>query len=123
MISREWIIRSAMPRDPSLGKVRSLATFNRRERFLEAFERAWQERKQPRLEDFLPGPGPDRRPVLIDLIRADLECRLKANLPARVEDYLARFPELKADAAVVLDLLTVEVRHQERRHGSISVEE
>src|SRR5689334_17295809 len=56
------------------------------------FERAWRGGLRPRIEDHLPtDPGP-RWAVLVELVHAELEFRLKAGEAARVEDYLARFP-------------------------------
>ena len=41
-----------------------------------------------------------RAPVLLELVHADLECRLKAGEGTRAEDYLRRYPELAAEPAV-----------------------
>lgn len=72
------------------------------------FEAAWQGGERPALDDYLSGDGPQRRAQLLELIYTDLEYRLKAGEPARVEDYLRRYPELAADRDVVLDLFAVE---------------
>jgi tetratricopeptide (TPR) repeat protein len=72
------------------------------------FEAAWQAGRRPALDDYLIGDGPLRRAQLLELIYTDLEYRLKAGEPARVEDYLHRYAELAADRDVVLDLLAVE---------------
>ena len=59
------------------------------------FEEAVAEgRRRPAIDDFLPKEGPDRLAVLIELVKVDMERRLKAGLTARVEDYLERYPEL-----------------------------
>ena len=49
------------------------------------------------LEDYLPAGDGLRRTVLLELVHADLEYRLKDGEPARVEEYMDRFPELKSD--------------------------
>src|SRR5262245_45536801 len=60
---------------------------------LVAFTRALHEGRAPALEEFLP-EGPERHEALVELVHAELEHRLGRGEPARVEDYLARFPEL-----------------------------
>src|SRR5205085_10945460 len=43
---------------------------------------------------FLPKEGPDRLAVLKELIKIDMERRLKSGTPARSQDYIERYPEL-----------------------------
>ena len=79
------------------------------ENCVERFEAAWQRGERPALEDFLDGEdGAQRHAQRLDLIYTDLEYRLKAGEPARIEDYLHRYPELAGDRDAVLDLLAVE---------------
>jgi hypothetical protein len=85
----------------------------RLEDILSGFERAWQHGRRPDLDEYLPKDGPLRQTVLVELIHADLECRLKGGEPARVEEYLRRYPELGADADVVGGLIAAE--HEQRR--------
>lgn len=74
------------------------------------FEAAWRCGERPALDDFLSGEnGPPRRAQLLELVYTDLEYRLKAGEPARIEDYLSRYSELGDDRDVVLDLLAVEL--------------
>jgi tRNA A-37 threonylcarbamoyl transferase component Bud32 len=82
---------------------------------IERFEGAWQQGNWPVLEEYLPAAGPQRGPVLIELVHTDLEWRLKAGVVVRVESYLARYPELAADPSVALDLIAAE--HELRRRG------
>src|SRR2546423_1240686 len=56
---------------------------------------------------------PDR--LRIELAHVELELRLKAGEAARAEEYLARYPELAADAAAALGLIVAE--HGLRRRG------
>lgn len=73
------------------------------------FEAVWQRGERPALDDFLSGEnGPPRRAQLLELVYTDLEYRLKAGEPARIEDYLRRYSELGDDRDVFLDLLAVE---------------
>jgi WD40 repeat protein/serine/threonine protein kinase len=79
------------------------------------FEAAWQRGQRPALADYLPAEGPERRPVLVELVHVDLERRLKAGDWVRVEAYLEYYPELADDPGVVIELLAAEWRHR-RRH-------
>jgi serine/threonine protein kinase/Tfp pilus assembly protein PilF len=68
--------------------------------YVEAFERRQARAGDADLADYLPAPDHPLYPaVLRELIRADLEYHWEAGQPKRVEDYLARFPELGRDAA------------------------
>jgi WD40 repeat protein/tRNA A-37 threonylcarbamoyl transferase component Bud32 len=80
----------------------------RLEDILSGFERAWQAGRRPDLDEYLTAHGALRQDLLVELVHADLECRLKAGEPARVEDYLGRYPELANQPAVVADLLAAE---------------
>jgi hypothetical protein len=72
------------------------------------FEAAWESGQSPAIDAFLPANEPMRRAVLIELVHIDLERRLKRGEPARVENYLARYPVLPSNAAVVVELLAEE---------------
>src|SRR5437763_9371589 len=76
------------------------------EQLLRRFDLAWRRGDRPAIDDYLP-PAPDpRRAALIELVLTDLEYRRGAGEPARVEDYLCRYPELAEDLAAARDLLT-----------------
>src|SRR5688500_2273386 len=77
------------------------------------FEISWRQGQRHKIDDFLPAVGPLRFRVLIELVHIDLELRLKAGEVARVEEYLARYPELTNDPAAILDLIGAE--HEFRR--------
>src|SRR6266545_7961217 len=63
---------------------------------LDAFGRAWED-GPPALGRFLPTGPPDvRRLVLVELVKFDLEYRLRQGLDRPLEDYLGEFPELAA---------------------------
>jgi predicted ATPase len=87
------------------------------------FEQAWQQTPRPRIDDHLPADDRLRRVVLIELVHIDLELRLKAGDAARVEDYLARYPELKQEQSVPLGLLVAEHEFRHRREPSLDVAE
>ncbi len=76
-------------------------------RCVEAFQHALHAGLDPRLEAFLPD-GPAREAVLVELVHAELEYRLKAGQPARVEPYLERFPSLADNSAAVRELIAAE---------------
>jgi serine/threonine-protein kinase len=85
------------------------------EQVLQAFERAWQQGQRPTIEDHLPG-GSVHPALLAELVHLDLEYRLKAGEPARVEDYLRRFPALAEDRSALLELVLRE--YALRRRGA-----
>ena len=77
-----------------------------------------------------PGIGPllgrcddgDRTALLVELVHIDLELRLKAGEAARVEEYLARHPELNAPA-VLRELAGAEFRHRAPHEPGLTAEE
>src|SRR6516165_4745369 len=79
------------------------------------FENDWRQGPRPAINDYLPAGDPLYFRVLIELVHIDLELRLKAGEAARVEEYLARYPELASDRAVTLDLIAVEHELRRRR--------
>jgi len=85
---------------------------SRLEALLERFEEAWEQGKRPAIEEHLPAGGPDRQAALVELIHADLEYRLKAGEPVRVEEYLQRFADLGRSPAVALALIPYGSRTQ-----------
>src|SRR5215510_4163922 len=79
------------------------------------FENAWRQGPRPLIDDVLPSDGPLRFRVLVELVHIDLELRLKAGETARVEEYLARYPELTNDPAVPVELIAAEREIRQRR--------
>jgi WD40 repeat protein len=77
------------------------------ESVIRRFEDAWREDERPDIGDYLTSDSPHATRLLVELVHIDLEFHLRAGDFARVEDYLARFPELGA-ANLVLDLLEAE---------------
>lgn len=71
---------------------------------LAAFEDAWKAGHSPNLENYLPAEGPHRMAVLEELIATDLEYRFRHGQAVSLEDYLARFPELKEAPEVLTSL-------------------
>jgi WD40 repeat protein/tRNA A-37 threonylcarbamoyl transferase component Bud32 len=86
------------------------------ETIVDRFESAWQRGERPDIDDALAGlAATERLAVLLELVHADLEIRLKAGEAARVEDYLRRYPELSGQPALVVELVLAEYR---RRRGA-----
>jgi serine/threonine protein kinase/predicted ATPase len=79
------------------------------------FDDAWRQGHRPAIDDYLPADEGRRYPLLIELVHIDLELRLKAGEPARVEEYLARYPQLAGDPDAAVDLIAAE--HELRRRG------
>jgi len=88
------------------------------------FRDTWARGGRPRLEDLVPAEDEaDRLPLLGVLARAELEARLADGEPARVEDYLDRFPELRGRGDCVLALLVAEWDARRERDASLSLDE
>ena len=89
---------------------------------IEAFELAWRDGGQPAIRDFLIGDGPVLRALLVELVHADLEFRLKQGESVRVESYLASFPELRENRETTIDLISSEYDLR-RRHDAVNIVE
>jgi predicted ATPase len=87
------------------------------------FVGAWRQGPRPGIDDYLPAGNGLRHAVLIELVHTDLELRLKAGEAARVEEYLARYPELTADRPAVFDLLAAEYRLRRRGEPGLGLDE
>jgi serine/threonine-protein kinase len=95
-------------------------TWSRLEAAIRHFEDAWRQGTRPSLDHYLASADRERRTLLVELVHADLECRLKGGEEARVEEYLRRYPELAADAAVEVDLILAEHRLRCRTQPDLS---
>jgi serine/threonine protein kinase len=92
------------------------SAFNREE-VLARFEKVWQEGGPPRLEQYLPTAGPERRRLLEELVAIDLEYRWsnqRGGKPWGLEDYIARFPELGPLDRLPLELILEEYQVRQR---------
>jgi serine/threonine protein kinase len=87
------------------------------------FREAWANGVRPAIEDFLHTDSPNRREALSALVLVDLERRLQAGEPVRVEVYLKRFPQLAADAGVVCRLIAVEYAKRRQTEPQLGAEE
>lgn len=87
------------------------------------FEHAWRQGPGPAIDDYLPTGDSLRFRVLIELVHIDLELRLKAGEPARIEAYLTRYPELAGNRAVTLELIAAEHELRRRRERGLALDE
>ena len=93
------------------------------EEILSRFETERKRGLQPAVEDYLPAVEGLRHRALFELVCTDLEYRLKDGEPARVEQYLIRFPELKGDPASELELIRAELIDRGRREPDLELNE
>ena len=102
-----------------------MKVFNEDDRQLESilrdFETAW-DRGDAQIEQFLPEDHLLER-VLVELVGADLELRTAAGQPARVEDYLDRFPLLKENPSQLAELVQLEFELRSRREPKLQTGE
>jgi predicted ATPase/predicted Ser/Thr protein kinase len=84
---------------------------------IKAFELAWRRGESPSIDNYLLVDGPDRPPLLAELVHADLEFRLKRGESIRAESYLARYPELAENREQLLELLAAEYEFRLRRES------
>jgi serine/threonine protein kinase/predicted ATPase len=90
---------------------------------VQRFEDGWRQGIRPAINEYLPASDPLRSRVLIELVHIDLELRLKAGEAARVEEYLARFPELGGERAITLDLIVAEHELRRRRESGLTLDD
>jgi serine/threonine-protein kinase len=93
------------------------------ERVVERFERAWEEGSRPTLDEFLPAGTTERSALVIELAHAELEYRLRAGEPARAEDYLRKYPDLRADRAAAMDFIAAEYDIRSRQETAVTIAE
>ena len=89
---------------------------------IQRFEEAWQGHSQPEIDAYLP-TGAGRTRLLTELVHVDLEYRLLGWRGGAVEDYLARYPELTDDRAVMLELIAAEHESRRRREPDLTLSE
>src|SRR5262249_8487391 len=80
----------------------ALSELQRIDGLCDEFEEAWQKGEPPRLEDYLEKVQESQRPaLLLQLLKMELELRVKAGEQVTVEEYQERFqayadlPEIK----------------------------
>ena len=104
-------------------RLKSQESWNRLEEIVERFEEAWRQGLHPTIEEYLLSGEAEPGKLVVELAHADLECRLKAGEPVRVETYLARYPALAADESGALRLIAAEFQLRRRSEPNLAVEE
>ena len=85
--------------------------------FVEAYESARERTGRAHVADHLPpGTHPDYMIVLAELVRVDIECRWADARPRPLSQYLAEFPDLRHDRALLRDVAFEDFR-QRLEHG------
>ncbi|HEY2158752.1 MAG TPA: hypothetical protein VGH33_24180 [Isosphaeraceae bacterium] len=87
------------------------------------FEQALRRGERPSIAEELAGAGPMRPKLLVELVHSELDWRLKAGAPARVEEYLLAFPDLNRDRAALVDLLAAEWTIRRRSEPTLGDDE
>src|SRR5262245_29543894 len=94
--------------NPDQNELLASAEWTQCEDRIRAFEQAWRDGRSPHIDDYLCDSPAVRRALLIELVCTDLEFRLKAGGQVRLEDYLAKYPELAGDRRAALELIEAE---------------
>lgn len=96
------------------------------ERIVEQFESVWHSAERQRIEDCITAADTqavDRQELILELVHAELELRLKTGDAARIEDYLDRFPELAANRDCLLELVRAEFEIRRNLDSSVEIKE
>src|SRR3954453_6751953 len=80
----------------------------RLEPMIDRFEEACRHVPWPIIDDYLPEADRDSRAVLVELVHADLELRIRAGEPTSARDYLDRDRELSGDPKAAQELIARE---------------
>src|SRR5262245_49831331 len=112
-----------MPTTGSEGRHGPSRGWHDREAVVLRFEQELLRGERPRAEEYLDGNVGDRAGLLVELLHVELEVRLKAGESARVEEYLARFPELAAEPGRVAELVLTEYRCRRRAEPELTPDE
>lgn len=87
------------------------------------FETAFREGQSPEIDDLLKSFSGDRSKAWMELMHTEIELRLRDEQPARVEEYVSRYPELQSRPDDLQDLLVTEFRVRSRYETSLSLTE
>src|SRR5690348_17328498 len=96
----------------------------RLERALNAFDRAWSEQAFDAQVPRLPPVGdPLRLPILIEMVKIDLEKHWGLGHRPCVEGYLSRYTELGTPQTVSPDLLLAEYEARKQFHDPVTLDD
>ena len=87
-----------------------------------AFEAGWIRGDRPSIADHLDESSPLRPAILVELVHAELEFRLKSGEAARVESYLTAYPELRSRTEILISLIRAEWTIRCRREPELTIE-
>jgi hypothetical protein len=99
------------------------ADWDRVQQLLEDFEGELRGGRRPGIRDYrarLPLAPDAAVALLAELVHVELEYRLKAGEPARVENYLAEYPDLAADPGLVVELIQAEYQLRRRHEAGLT---
>jgi formylglycine-generating enzyme required for sulfatase activity len=108
--------------DPNMPPADSLALAREVDRLCDEYEEALGRGAAPALGDRLPTGEPLRGAALVELVRVELEHRLRSGEAARAEEYFARYPELAADPAKAFQVVAAEYRARRRGEPGLDPE-
>src|SRR5215468_575953 len=75
------------------------------------FEQAWRSSPRPDLRDYLAGSGDERATLFCELLKVELEYRLKRSEQPAADEYRQRFPEDEGPIAAAF----ADIRREEAR--------
>ena len=88
---------------PGVAKTLPFDALERIDRACTRFEQAWRSGPRPDLGDYLAGTGDERSALFRELLKVELECRLKRGEQPAAEEYRRRFPEEGGPVAAVFE--------------------
>ncbi len=98
------------------------AEWDRHQTIIAGFETAWKQGESPKIGNYLPDDEPRREELLVELVHADLEFRIKSGESARVEDYLRKYPSLARGKETVLSLIRAECSIRRRKEPGLRLD-
>ncbi len=92
-------------------------------RVVTRFEQSLRRGERPAIAEALAASGAGGVRLLAELIHAELDWRLKAGEPARVEEYLLAFPDLNRARGAIVELLAAEWTIRRRSEPTLGGDE
>src|SRR5262245_56725451 len=88
---------------PDGAKTLPFDALERIDRACTLFEQAWRSGPRPDLRDYLSGTGDERGALFCELLKVELECRLKGGEQPAALEYRQRFPEDEGPIAAAFE--------------------
>jgi eukaryotic-like serine/threonine-protein kinase len=102
---------------PDGAKPLSFEALQRVDRACTRFEQAWRSGPRPELRDYLAGTGDERIALFCELLKVELECRLKRGEQPAAEEYRQRFPDDEGPIAAAFEDIRSEHAHPDEASG------